>query len=169
MASYSCQQPLRCVSIRCSARRTAEHSYVTRNHARRGWFLFAVARDVQRNPTPSGRPLTSVNDVRLHTRPHEARTCVHSGRGERRLCWSAAYTPDGPIAPLRHPGPICLIHPVHSHASMFQLFGLCHHHHAGRTHTLADHCTNQYSVRSGACACPTHPTASQHGAHCRKK
>ncbi len=31
-------------------------------------FLFAAERDVQRNPTPSNKPLTSTNDVRLHTR-----------------------------------------------------------------------------------------------------
>ena len=35
-------------------------------------FLFAVARGVQRNPTPSGEAVTSTNDVRFHTRRSEA-------------------------------------------------------------------------------------------------
>lgn len=57
------------VTIRCREGRTAEPA--RHRIAGAGEFLFAVARGVQRNPTPSGEAVTSTNDVRFHTRRPE--------------------------------------------------------------------------------------------------
>ena len=79
----------------------------------RASFLFAVVRDVQRNPIASREPLTSTNDVRFHTRPHASHWTPSRPPLRRRLRWSEAYTPDAfrrcppthppPSPPTRHP------------------------------------------------------------------
>ena len=60
------------VSIRCREGRTAEHTTTITVCNKERVFLFAVAKGVQRNPTPSGEAVTSTNDVRFHTRRPEA-------------------------------------------------------------------------------------------------
>ena len=57
-------------------------------------FLFAVARWGQRNPTPSGAPLTSTNDVRLHTRAQIALAFETRRTLSGTLRWSATCTPE---------------------------------------------------------------------------